>query len=245
MGTVRIYSDFEALSRGAAELFARCAGEAIEKQGRFTVVLSGGATPKRTYELLAGPPFRDGIAWDRVVVFWGDERWVPPEDHRSNARMARQALLDHAPVSPLRIHPIEGGTSPEEAARRYEALLRAFFANGPPRFDLVLLGLGEDGHTASLFPGDPALEESERWVLPVYPAQRDLCRITLTAPLINRSGEIVFVVSGASKARALHEVLEGPRDPSRLPAQLIHPESGRLHWLADREAASLCRSEGP
>jgi 6-phosphogluconolactonase len=242
---VETYPDLEALSRGAAELFARCAERALSRRGRFTVALAGGSTPKRTYELLAAPPFREGIEWARVEFFWGDERCVSPEDPRSNARMARLALLDRVPVPPSAIHPMECGASPAEAAMRYEELLRSFFAAGRPGFDLVLLGLGEDGHTASLFPETPALEEENRWVLPVHVPEQKMDRITLTAPILNQSGSVVFVVSGASKAEALREVLEGPRDPRRLPAQLIRPENGELYWLADWEAAALRGSRQP
>lgn len=201
----------------------------------------------RTYELLARPPLRDRIAWDRVHVFWGDERCVPPEDPRSNARMAKRALLEHVPVLPSHIHPIECAESPADAARRYEALLLSFFAGGPPSFDLIFLGLGENGHTASLFPEAAVLREKKRWAMEVYLAEQALYRVTLTAPIINQATVVAFIVSGSSKAKTLREVLEGPRDPMRLPAQLIQPEprGGKLYWLLDSDAAFLLRQTLP
>lgn len=148
-----IYPDLESLSRAAADLFLRQADESVPARGRFSVALSGGRTPRRTYELLAQPPWRDRIDWPRIFIFWGDERCVPPDVLRSSARLAREALLGHVPLPDAQIHPILCQTSPEEAAAGYETLLRAFFPEGPPVIDLIFLGLGADGHTASLFPG--------------------------------------------------------------------------------------------
>jgi 6-phosphogluconolactonase len=243
---IQIYPDFESLSRGAAELFAQLTEASIEVRSRFSVALAGGNTPRRTYELLAQNPFRDRIRWDKAHIFWGDERCVPQDDPRSNALMAKQALLDRVPVPSGRIHPMECAESPRDASRRYESMLRAFFDRGQPGFDIVLLGLGEDGHTASLFPFTPVLGEQELWVSEVHPAGQ-VTRMTITAPLINQSRAVVFIVSSESKARVLREVLEGPRDPLRLPSQLIQPEfhGGGLYWLADRPAASLlsCKTE--
>ncbi len=234
---IRVFEDPEALSRGAAELLVRLAREATAARGRFSVALSGGGTPWRTYALLAQPPFREAVPWGRTHIFWGDERCVAPEDPRSNAHMAREALLDHVPVPAGQVHPMDCGPAPAAEARRYEALLREFFTPDAPRFDLILLGLGENGHTASLFPGDPALAETERWVASVYVAEQDLHRLTLTVPLINQARTVAFLVSGAAKAAVVREVIAGPRDPERLPAQLILPEPGELHWLLDKAAA--------
>ena len=244
MKMIRIYPDFESLSTGAAELLAQLATASVEARGRFSMVLSGGNTPRRTYELLSQDPFRGRVPWEKAHVFWGDERCVPANDPRNNSRMARQVLLDCVPVPSGGIHPIECAQSPEDAALRYESLLRAFFADGPPRFDIVLLGLGENGHTASLFPFTPVLDERERWVSEVHAADQNISRITMTAPVINQARAVVFIVSSASKAQVLQEVLEGPGDPSRLPAQLIHPElyGGDLYWLADKPAASLLKN---
>jgi 6-phosphogluconolactonase len=238
---IRILPDLESVSRAAAELLVEQAREAISDRGRFSLVLSGGHTPRRMYELLARDPFRDQVSWERVHVFWGDERCVSPNDPRSNELMARQALLNHIGVPLVQIHPIRCADRIREAALEYDALLRAFFKDRPPRFDFVLLGLGEDGHTASLFPETHVLEERDRWVAELYLRKQDLYRITLTVPIINQAAVVTFLVSGASKARILHEVLEDPFDPFRLPAQLIRPISGKLLWLVDEESAALLR----
>jgi 6-phosphogluconolactonase len=235
---IQVYPDLESLSRAAAELLVLQANLAVAARGRFSVALSGGATPRRTYELLAAPPLKDQAPWDRVHVFWGDERCVPLNDPRSNARMAQEAWLDHVPIPKDQIHPLDCTQAPAAAAREYEARLRKFFAGRPPRLDLVLLGLGDNGHTASLFPGLPVLEEKERWAAAVYLAEPNLYRVTLTAPLINQAAMVVFLVAGKSKAGVLQEVLHGPRDPGRLPAQLIQPQNGELLWLADLAAAA-------
>jgi 6-phosphogluconolactonase len=233
------YDDYEALSNAAAGIFVQRAREAVQQKGWFGVVLSGGHTPQRTYELLAEPPYRDHVSWGQVHVFWGDERCVPHADPRSNIRMARQALLDQVPIPASQIHPITCGQAPEEGAKDYEAAIREFFGNRPPRFDLIFLGLGENGHTASLFPESPVLQEQMRWVAEVYVAEQDLYRVTLTAPFINQAAVVAFLVSGSNKANVLKEVLEGPADPAHLPAQLIQPVNGELHWLVDQEAAAM------
>ncbi len=242
---IRIYPDFESLSRGAAELFVHLAGTSVRARGQFSVALAGGNTPRRTYELLSQNPLRDRVAWNQAHIFWGDERCVAADDPRSNTRMAKQALLEHVPVPSAGIHPIECAESPRDAAHRYESLLRAFFAGGPPRFDIIFLGLGENGHTASLFPYTPALEERDRWTSDVYAAGQNIYRVTMTAPIINQTRAVVFIVSSVSKAKVLQEVLEGPRDPMRLPAQLIQPElhGGELYWLVDRPAALSLSSD--
>ena len=234
---IHLFDDPESLSRGAAEFFTAAARNAVAARGRFSVALSGGGTPRRTYEMLAQPPFQDRVDWARAHIFWGDERCVDPDDLRSNARLANEALLRHVPVPAGQVHPMDCLPDPREAARRYEALLKNFFAGGAPSFDLILLGLGENGHTASLFPGAPVLTEAARWVAEVYVAEQDLYRLTLTAAFINRAATVAFLVDGAAKAAVVREVLQGPRDPSRLPAQLIHPEPGELHWLLDKAAA--------
>ncbi len=238
---IRVYDDFEALSRGAAELFIQLAGTSVHDRGQFSVALAGGNTPRRTYELLSQNHFKEHVAWDQAHIFWGDERCVPPDDQRSNARMARQALLGLVPIPHAGIHPIECAESPPDAAQRYESLLQAFFAGGPPRLDIIFLGLGENGHTASLFPFSPALAEQVRWISDVYIADQNIYRVTMTAPLINQARSVIFIVSSQSKAKVLQEVLEGPRDPMRLPAQLIEPEphGGEIYWLVDKPAASM------
>jgi 6-phosphogluconolactonase len=234
-----LYNDFNALSNAAAGILVQQARQAMQAKGWFAVALSGGQTPQRAYELVAQPPYRDSVSWRQVHVFWGDERCVSHGDLRSNTRMARQALLDQVPIPASQIHPISCGPAARQGADEYEAVLREFFGNQPPRFDLIFLGLGENGHTASLFPGSPVLEEKERWVSDVHVAGQDLHRVTLTAPIINQAAVVAFLVSGVSKAGVLKEVLEGPVDPMRLPAQSIRPANGELHWLVDRDAGAL------
>jgi 6-phosphogluconolactonase len=231
------YPDLEALSHATAELFVAEAGKAAGDTGRFTVALSGGRTPRRAFELLASASYRDRVDWARVHVFWGDERCVPPDDERSNERMARQLLLDHVPVPASQIHPMRCAGDPAAAAVAYETLLRRTLGSRAA-LDLVLLGLGDNGHTASLFPGTPVLAERTRWAADVYVAEQQMFRVTLTAPFINAAGCVAFQVAGAEKAQVVHDVVRGPRDPERLPAQLIAPAAGRLHWLLDSAAAA-------
>jgi 6-phosphogluconolactonase len=238
---IRICADLEALSHAAAELFAVEALQSVQARGRFAVALAGGSTPRRTYELLAREPFRELVPWQQTHVFWGDERCVPEDDPRNNARMARQALFDHVPVPPEQIHPMVCDRPPQDAAVAYEALLRGFFDNWRPRFDLVLLGLGENGHTASLFPGTSVLDEQQRLVAAVYLAEEGLQRLTLTATAINQASLVVFLVSGYNKAPILRKVLKDAQDPHSIPAQLIKPVDGGLLWMVDRDAASLLR----
>jgi len=236
-----IYPDRETLSRAAANLFAERAVRAVADHGRCAVLLAGGETPRRTYELLAGEPLRGQVPWGGVHLFWGDERSVAPDDPRSNARMVRRALLDRVPVPAGQVHPIPGDCDPRQAADEYEALLRRFFAGAVPRFDLVLLGLGDDGHTASLFPDSPVLEERERWVSATRRGGEEIGRVTLTVPLINRADLVVFLVAGDDKATILREVLEEHPDPRSRPARMIRPEQGEVRWLVDASAARLLR----
>jgi 6-phosphogluconolactonase len=238
---IRVCPDLEALSHAAAELFAAEARRAVQERGMFAVALSGGETPRRTYELLAKEPFRDLVPWQNTHIFWGDERCVPADDLRNNARMAHQALLDNVPVPPAQIHPIVCSRLPSDASVAYETLLRSFFTSGCLRFDLVLLGLGENGHTASLFPRTSVLEEQQHWVGVVFVAEEGLYRLTLTAAAINQAALVVFLVSGSDKALTLRKVLKETQDPRSIPAQLIKPVDGGLLWLVDRDAARLLR----
>lgn len=240
---IRVFNDYEALSQGAAEMFADLADQAISSYGRFSVALSGGNTPRRMHEILTAEPLRKKVRWEMVHVFWGDERCVPPDDPRSNYLMARQTLLDHVPVPSNHIHPIRGDLHPDEAATQYETELRTFFAGQPPVFDLILLGLGDNAHTASLFPHTPVLNEKKRWVADVFVAEQDMYRVTLTAPLINQARDAVFLVSGSDKAAALHSVLEGAYQPHELPAQLIHPSGAHPIWLVDKAASHKLKVE--
>ncbi len=240
---VQIYADLGALSRAAAEIFVARARRAVADHGQFSVALSGGHTPGCTYELLSRPPYGDQVPWNRMHVFWGDERCVPPDDPRSNERMARLALLDHVPIPAEQIHPMRCAGDAAKAAQWYEATLRAFFAGREPRFDLVLLGLGENGHTASLFPETSALDEQEHWAADVAVAGEEFHRITLTPPLINQAAAVMFLITGASKAGILQAVLQGPCTPHRLPAQIIRPVAGETLWLVDRDAGRLVCGE--
>jgi len=243
---VIIQEDSEALAGKAADLITECAQDAIRERGRFTLVLSGGSTPEKTYALLAQPDRMATIDWSKTFVFFGDERMVPPEDPRSNFAMARRALLDRATVPDSNVFPIPTGKrSPAEAAKAYAECLARFFsaspASGPPRFDLVLLGLGEDGHTASLFPGAAALDVEDAWVAWSSPGTLPppVDRVTLTYPVLNAARQVVFLVSGESKAAALRDVLEGRADRNRRPAAGVRPTDGTVTWLVDRDAAKL------
>ncbi|MFN4259971.1 MAG: 6-phosphogluconolactonase [Gemmataceae bacterium] len=234
---IQRYPDLEGISRAAAELFVEQAQLAATSRGRFSVALSGGHTPKRLFAVLASPPFRAQAPWDKIHVFWGDERYVSPDDPRSNYRMARETLLQHVPIPAEQIHPMMMADQPAQAAEQYEQVLRAYFDKEAPTLDLVYLGLGDNGHTASLFPGTPVLTEQRRWVVDVYVAEQDMYRLTLTAPMINQARLVAFLVAGADKAQVLNEVIHGSFDPQRLPAQLIQPQPGELRWLIDEAAA--------
>ena len=231
------------VGREAAARFQRLAVESIDAAGRFSVALSGGSTPRALYRLLAEPPSRDAIDWPHVHLFWGDERFVPADHPDSNYRLAREAFITRVPIPQENVHPIlTQATDPETAAAQYEVTLRRFFASPEgeaPRFDLVLLGLGADGHTASLFPESPALDENRRLVAAVYVPKLAAWRLTLTPPVLRAARHLIFLVSGQDKASVLQEVLEGPYDPRRLPAQLARPNEGDLIWIVDEEAASL------
>jgi 6-phosphogluconolactonase len=233
---VEVFANLEAMSRAGAELFARLCEEAVRARGRFSVALSGGSTPRGMYELLAKPPLRERVVWDSVHVFWGDERWVPQDDPRSNYGAAMRALLDLVPIPPEQVHPVAYLASPEASASAYEAELRRYFGQSL-RFDLVLLGMGADGHTASLFPGTPALGEHRKWATWVQAA--DVPRVTLTADVINQAGTVAFLVAGADKAATLKRVMgQAGSGVDLLPAQLIRPVGGELRWLLDTAAAS-------
>ncbi len=235
---IRVFNDPEALALEAARIFVQQARFSVNRRDRFCATLSGGHTPGRLYELLAGPPFLDKVPWDRTHIFWGDERCVPANDKENNALMARQTLLDHVPVPQDQIYPILCHEAPTTSAEQYRDLLYDFYAGGLPVFDMVLLGLGENGHTASLFPYDEILKDQDAWTSSVYVKEQDMYRVTLMPAVINRARLVMFLVSGDSKASVLKEVIDGPTDPFRLPAQLIRPESGELVWLVDEAAAA-------
>lgn len=237
---VRIFPDAAELARAAAEDFTVRAEKATAGGDRFSVALSGGSTPRRLLRLLADPaePFRDRIDWRAVHLFQGDERHVPPDHPESNFRMVREALLDAVPVPAGNVHRMRGEEpEAERAAMIYEDELRACFS-GAPRFDLVLLGLGADAHTASLFPGTSVVRERERWVAAPWVEKLGAFRITLTPAVFERAAAVIFLVAGEEKAGALHDVLEGEIDPDRYPAQGVRPTEGEILWLVDGAAAS-------
>ena len=233
-----IVPDADALARAGAQRFVRLAQQASESRGRFTAALPGGTTPRGLYRLLAEEPYRSEVPWQQVHLFWGDERCVPPGDPGSNYHMAEEILLRRVPVPPENIHRIRGELAPDEAARAYARDLEDFFCGPHTRFDLMLLGLGSDGHTASLFPGSAALQEETRLVAAAeaHYEDRPASRITLTLPAINTSRHVLFLVAGSSKAEILRQVLSTPGGP--LPAQQVQPRAGELTWLVDEAAAS-------
>jgi len=224
----------------AAEEIAHVAGEAICMHGEFNLCLTGGSTPARTYDLLA-TRFELSVDWKEVQFYWGDERCVPPDDPASNYGMAKRTILDKLKIKPEFIHRIRGEDKPEEAAREYEAELRRSFNLGDgefPRFDLMLLGLGDNCHMLSLFPGIPAIHEQHRLVVAVEVEDKIRRRVTMTAPVMNNSARIMFLVSGENKAAAVKRVLEGRDDPERVPAHLVAPKDGVVTWVMDKAAAS-------
>jgi len=225
----------EALADAAAQRFATAASEAVQSHGEFVVALSGGATPLALYSRLAAPPYASTVPWSLVQVLWSDERCVAPNHAASNYRMAREALLDHVPIRAENVHRIRGEDDPVVAAQAYERTLRTVLRGA--RIDLVLLGLGDDGHTASLFPDAHDVPDSEAWVVARYHVASSIWRVTLTPVVINAAAEVLFLVSGEGKATIVHRVLEGPRRPQELPAQLIAPADGRILWLLDAAAA--------
>ena len=241
---VRILPDGKAITARAANEFAKLAREGVDKNGSFTVALSGGSTPKVLYAMLAEDPgLRAAVPWGKIHFFFGDERHVPPDHADSNFRMANEAMFSKVPVPEAQITRIRGEyPDTEKAALEYEEALHAYFkvSDGEyPRFDLVLLGMGEEGHTASLFPGTKALHAANRIVVRNWVGKLYTERITLTAPAINEASQVIFLVTRADKAPALKAVLEGPYEPEQLPAQLIQPIAGKVLWLVDEAAGSM------
>jgi 6-phosphogluconolactonase len=237
---LQIFDDPESVARAVAARVAELARESNEARGLFTLALAGGSTPRRVYELLAGEEFRDAVDWPNVHVFFGDERAVPFDHADSNFRMANETLLARVPIPTRNVHRIEGLGDAAANASDYESELRGLFGDDDewPRLDLVLLGMGDDGHTASLFPGTAALDETRLWVAANWVEKLGAWRVTLTAPAINAARHVLFLAGGAGKAERLREVLRGERDPARLPSQLIRPHDGTLEWFVDRAAAS-------
>lgn len=235
---VRIFPDRHALSQGAADAFRSFANTAVSAGGRFTAALSGGSTPRELYALLAEKPSADQIAWDRVHLFWADERCVPPEHEDSNFKLVHDLLLSRVPVPQENIHRIRGEAGADRAAAAYEQELRAFFsAQGGPAMDLVILGVGEDGHTASLFPGSSQLRERGRLAAPVFLGAQKKDRVTITLPVLNQAKQVLFLAAGQAKAAVVRSIL-GDGNPSGLPAGLVRPFTGASQWFLDQAAAS-------
>jgi len=238
---LRIVDDLRGLSQAAAEEFVDQATGTVRTNGRFTIALSGGSTPRSLFSLLA-TTFRDQLPWDKMFFFWGDERHVPPDHPESNYRMAYEALLSKVPAPAENVFRVPAeNPDANQAAADYEQTLRKFFQLSPgtfPRFDLILLGMGPDGHTASLFPGTSGLQEKSRLVVANWVEKFKAYRITFTLPVLNNAALVTFLVGGADKAETVREVLEGTQPAELFPSKLIHPTNGRLMWMLDQAAAA-------
>ncbi|GAA3770205.1 6-phosphogluconolactonase [Terriglobus aquaticus] len=235
-----VYDTPDRVAQAAAEVFTKYVVDAVQARGVARVAISGGTTPKRMFALLAAEPFAQQVPWDKLELYWVDERCVGPDNADSNYRMTREQLLSKVPLPADKVFRMEGELDPEEAAAKYETYLRNNFrleGAQAPAFDLIFLGMGDDGHTASLFPHTQAINELGRLVVANHVPQKDTWRITLTAPVINHGKRVVFLIEGGAKAERLHEVLLGNYDPEALPSQLIRPESGHVYLLLDAEAA--------
>jgi 6-phosphogluconolactonase len=235
---VRVFETTVAMNASAAQRLIDLAAKSVAARGRFVLSLSGGNTPRDLYALLATESYRPRVPWKSTFVFWGDERCVPADDERNNAHAAATLLLKKIDLPSSHIYPIPVGLPPADAAKKYEKTLRVFFGKDAPRFDLLLLGLGENGHTASLFPGTRVLNEKIRWVKEVLVKDQRPDRVTLTMPLINQARHIFFLVTGEEKSDILAKVLAAPFRPDRYPAQGIRPEHGEVAWYVDDKAAS-------
>jgi 6-phosphogluconolactonase len=244
---IEIFPDSAAIAKRASEIFVATAKSAVADHGTFNVALSGGSTPKALNILLAAEPLRSSIPWDKLKIFFGDERHAGPTDPDSNFRMATETMLSKVPLRPEHVHRIMGEyPDTEKAAKEYEQVLRTQFnlaAGQLPRFDLMFLGMGNEGHTLSLFPGTKALHDNGRLVMHNWVGKLYTERVTCTAPVANNSALVVFMIGGADKAPALKAVLEGPHEPEQLPSQLINPGNGKLLWLLDTAAASMLSKE--
>ena len=234
---LHIFNDIDALITGTADYFVKQGVEAIARNGRFSVALSGGSSPQKLFTLLASETYKHKLEWSNVFFFFGDERFVPADHPSSNYRMAKETLFEPLSISGANVFPVDTTVSPEQSAKLYEQALRKHF-DGDCRFDLILLGLGDNSHTASLFPHTKVLHEKEALIKEEFVAEVNQFRITFTAPLINNAAEIAFLLFGAGKADAVHHILKDPFNPEEYPAQLIKPVNGNLHWFMDRAAAA-------
>ncbi|WP_133990768.1 6-phosphogluconolactonase [Dinghuibacter silviterrae] len=235
---VHVYKTPSEVSQELAEWITNHIEETLKTKNIYTWCLTGGNSPKELYTLLGSAPYRDRIDWGKLHLFWGDERAVPFADDRNNAKMTFATLIDKVPIPRINVHVMNTELVPEKAAEAYATLLHRFFTAEGQTFDLVLSGMGEDGHTLSLFPGQPVIHETAAWVKAYYLEPQKMYRITLTAPLVNRAARVVFLTFGPGKAHALKEVLQGDRNPDKYPSQIIQPLNGELHWFVDEAAAA-------
>ena len=226
------------LSRLFADWLVDYIDDTLKKQDRFTISLSGGSTPKKLYQLLATEEYAPKIDWPKLHFFWGDERFVPFTDDRNNAKMTFEELLDHVPITKEHVHVMRTDLPPDEAVEDYDVKLHKYFDGRQFTFDLVMLGLGDDAHTLSLFPGYPVINENQNWMSAFYLEEQKMYRITLTKSVVNRSARVAFLVSGGAKVHALTAVLYGEKNPEKYPAQVIQPANGELYWFLDEAAAA-------
>ena len=240
---IHAYPNKEKLVAATTERIADCIEQAIQQNGLCNMALSGGNTPGGIFSLLGSSPYRDRLDWSRLHLFWGDERVVPPEHEDSNFRLVQETLLGHIKIPAENVHRMRGEIAPEEAAAEYAELMHGHFKDNPPCFDLMLLGLGEDGHTASLFPETDAVEESEKHAVAVFVPKLDVWRVTLTLPVINASKKVLFLVSGKSKSEMVQRIMSNKQPDKEIPATMVNPQNGELHWMLDSDAMVLINKD--
>jgi 6-phosphogluconolactonase len=236
---LHIYNNADAVALNAATFITEKIESTLKTQDRFTIALSGGSTPKKLHQILATEPFKSRIDWTKIHVFWGDERAVPFLDERNNAKMAYDTLLSHVPVPPNQVHIMNTDLDPRESALEYSSILLNYFGEKQPTFDLIILGMGDDGHTLSLFPYTEVVHENNLTCTAFFLKQQEMFRITLTKKAANLSSCVLFLTTGSSKANALFQVLKGEKNIDLYPSQTIQPINGELHWMVDNEAAAL------
>ena len=236
---IHAYPNKEQMVTATTERVINEIGQAIQERGLCNMALAGGNTPREIYSMLAESTYRDRVDWNRLHLFWGDERMVPPEHEDSNFRMVKETLLDHVRIPDGNVHRIRGEIVPEQAAQEYAELLHNHFKSDSPRFDIILLGIGEDGHTASLFPGTDAVEECKLYTVAVFVPRLDTWRVTLTFPVLNAAREVLFLASGRSKSDIVQRIISIKQPAKEFPASMVNPENGTLHWMLDSEAMVL------